>query len=81
MDLKQRKRIINSVPRFNTGNDGSDLAGATRNLPSITGYVQQNITSIPNYQQISTMKTPGIQGMQIQKPDYGSMGASIAGNI
>lgn len=77
MDLKQRKRIINSIPRFNTGNDGSDLAGATRNLPSITGYVQQNVTSIPTYQQISNMKTPGIQGAQMQKPDYGSMGASI----
>ena len=77
MDLKQRKRIINIIPRFNTGNDGSDLAGATRNLPSITGYVQQNVTSIPTYQQISNMKTPGIQGAQMQKPDYGSMGASI----
>ena len=142
MDLKQRKRIINSIPRFNTGNDGnnggdmgkirasvpsyqsygnidqkvginntndvsqmigqnapisqsspsfnigqksasqwnnggSNLAEATRNLPSITGYD----TSIPTYQQISTMKTPGIQGMQMQKPDYGSMGASIAGGI
>lgn len=77
MDLKQRKRIINSIPRFNTGNDGSDLAGATRNLPSITGYVQQNVTSIPTYQQISNMKTPGIQGSQMQKPDYGSMGASM----
>lgn len=141
MDLKQRKRIINSIPRFNTGNDGNDmgkirdsvpswqsygnidqkvginntndvsqmigqnapispksspsftigqksasqwnnngganLAEATRNLPSLTGYV----TSIPTYQQISTMKTPGIQGAQTQKPNYGSMGASIAGNI
>lgn len=77
MDLKQRKRIINSIPRFNTGNDGSNLAGATRNLPSITGYVQQNVTSIPTYQQISNMKTPGIQGSQMQKPDYGSMGASM----
>lgn len=77
MDLKQRKRIINSIPRFNTGNDGSDLSGATRNLPSITGYVQQNVTSIPTYQQISTMKTPGIQGAQMQKHGFGSMGASI----
>lgn len=77
MDLKQRKRIINSIPRFNTGNDGSDLAGATRNLPSITGYVQQNVTSIPTYQQISNMKTPGIQGAQMQKHGFGSMGASI----
>lgn len=77
MDLKQRKRIINSIPRFNTGNDGSDLAGATRNLPSITGYTQQNVTSIPTYQQISNMKTPGIQGSQMQKHDYGSMGASM----
>lgn len=139
MDLKQRKRIINSVPRFNTGNDGNDmgkirasvpswqsygnidqkvginntndvsqmigqnapisqsspsfnigqksasqwnnggadLAEATRNLPSLTGYV----TSIPSYQQISNMKIPGIQGSQMQKPDFGSMGASIAGNI
>ena len=136
MDLKQRKRIINSIPRFNTGNDigqirasvpswqsygnidqkvginntndvsqmigqnapisqsspsfnigqksasqwnngGADLAEATRNLPSLTGYV----TSIPSYQQISNMKIPGIQGSQMQKPDFGSMGASIAGNI
>ena len=142
MDLKQRKRIINSIPRFNTGNDGNngvdmgkirasvpsqqsygnidqkvginntndvsqmigqnapisqsspsftigqkpasqwnnggaDLAEATRNLPSLTGY----FPSIPTYQQISTMKTPGIQGAQMQKPDYGSMGASIAGGI
>ena len=123
MDLKQRKRIINSVPRFNNGNDGNNgvdmgkirasvpsyqsygnidqkvginntndvsqmigqnapisqsspsftigqksasqwnnggtnLAEATRNLPSLTGYVP----SIPTYQQISTMKIPGIQG-------------------
>ena len=135
MDLKQRKRIINSIPRFNTGNDtgqirdtvsqqsygnidqkvginnindvsqmigqnapisqsspsfnigqksasqwnngGSNLAEATRNLPSLTGYV----TSIPNYQQISNMKIPGIQGSQMQKPDYLSMGTSIAGGI
>ena len=142
MDLKQRKRIINSIPRFNTGNDGNNgvdmgkirasvpsqqsygnidqkvginntndvsqmigqnapisqsspsftigqksasqwnngganLAEATRNLPSLTGY----FPSIPTYQQISTMKTPGIQGAQMQKPDYGSMGASIAGGI
>ena len=138
MDLKQRKRIINSIPRFNTGNDGngtgtirdtlsqqsygnidqkvginntndvsqmigqnapisqsspsftigqksasqwnnggSDLAGATRNLPSLTGYVP----SIPTYQQISNMKIPGIQGSQMQKPDYVSMGTSIAGGI
>lgn len=75
MDLKQRKRIMN---RFN---GGSDLVGATRNLPSITGYVQQNVTSIPTYQQISTMKTPGIQGLQMQKPDYGSIGASMANGI
>ena len=75
MDLKQRKRIMN---RFN---GGADLAGATRNLPSITGYVQQNVTSIPTYQQISTMKTPGIQGAQMQKPDFGSMGASMAHQI
>ena len=27
------------------------------------------------------MKTPGIQGAQMQKPDYGSMGTSIAGGI
>lgn len=142
MDLKQRKRIINSVPRFNTGNDGNngvdmgkirasvpsqqsygnidqkvginnindvsqmigqnapisqsspsftigqksasqwnnggaDLAEATRNLSSLTGY----FPSIPTYQQISTMKTPGIYGAQMQKPDYVSMGTSIAGGI
>ena len=135
MDLKQRKRIINSIPRFNTGNDigqirntvsqqsygnidqkvginntndvsqmigqnapisqsspsftigqksasqwnngGADLAEATRNLPSLTGY----FPSIPTYQQISTMKTPGIQGAQMQKPDYVSIGTSIAGGI
>ena len=142
MDLKQRKRIINSIPRFNTGNDGNngvdmgkirasvpsqqsygnidqkvginntndvsqmigknapisqsspsftigqksasqwnnggaDLAEATRNLPSLTGY----FPSIPTYQQISTMKTPGIQGAQMQKHDYVSMGTSIAGGI
>lgn len=141
MDLKQRKRIINSIPRFNTGNDGNngngtgtirdtlsqqsygnidqkvginntndvsqmigqnapisqsspsftigqksasqwnnggaDLAEATRNLPSLTGY----FPSIPTYQQISTMKTPGIYGAQMQKPDYVSMGTSIAGGI
>ena len=139
MDLKQRKRIINSIPRFNTGNDGndmgkirasvpswqsygnidqkvginntndvnqmigqnapisqsspsftigqksasqwnnggSDLAEATRNLPSFTGYVP----SIPTYQQISNMKIPGIQGSQMQKHDFGSIGTSIAGGI
>ena len=142
MDLKQRKRIINSIPRFNTGNDGNNgvdmgkirasvpsqqsygnidqkvginntndvsqmigqnapisqsspsftigqksasqwnngganLAEATRNLPSLTGY----FPSIPTYQQISTMKTPGIYGAQMQKPDYLSMGTSIAGGI
>ena len=135
MDLKQRKRIINSIPRFNTGNDivqirdavsqqsygnidqkvginntndvsqmigqnapisqsspsfnigqksasqwnngGANLAEVTRNLPSLTGYV----TSIPTYQQISNMKIPGIQGSQMQKPDFGSIGTSIAGGI
>lgn len=135
MDLKQRKRIINSIPRFNTGNDigkirdnlsqqsygnidqkvginnindvnqmigqndpisqsspsftigqksasqwnngVSNLAEATRNLPSLTGYV----TSIPTYKQISNMKIPGIQGSQMQKPDFGSIGTSIAGGI
>ena len=135
MDLKQRKRIINSVPRFNTGNDigqirnnvsqqsygnidqkvginnindvsqmigqnapisqsspsfnigqksasqwnngGANLAEATRNLPSLTGYV----ASIPTYQQISNMKIPGIYGSQMQKPDFGSIGTSIAGGI
>ena len=135
MDLKQRKRIINSIPRFNTGNDigqirdnlsqqsygnidqkvginnindvsqmigqnapisqsspsfnigqksasqwnngGANLAEATRNLPSLTGYVP----SIPTYQQISNMKIPGIQGSQMQKPDFGSIGTSIAGGI
>ena len=76
MDLKQRKRIMN---RFNGGadNGGVTLAEATRNLPSLTGYV----TSIPTYQQISTMKIPDIQGAQMQKPDYGSMGASMANGI
>ena len=135
MDLKQRKRIINSVPRFNTGNDigqirdnlsqqsygnidqkvginnindvnqmigqnspisqsspsfnigqksasqwnngGANLAEATRNLPSLTGYVP----SIPTYQQISNIKIPGIYGSQMQKPDFGSIGTSIAGGI
>lgn len=76
MDLKQRKRIMN---RFNGGadNGGVTLSEATRNLPSLTGYV----TSIPTYKQISTMKIPDIQGAQMQKPDYGSMGTSMANGI
>ena len=107
MDLKQRKRIINSIPRFNTGNDGNngvDMGKIRASVPSWQSYgnIDQKV-GINNTNDVSQMigqnapipqsspsftigQKPASQwnnrgGLQMQKPDYGSMGASIAGGI
>ena len=107
MDLKQRKRIINSVPRFNTGNDGNngvDMGKIRASVPSQQSYgnIDQKV-GINNTNDISQMigqnapilqsspsftigQKPASQwnnsgGLQMQKPDYVSMGTSIAGGI
>ena len=115
MDLKQRKRIINSIPRFNTGNDGNngvDMGKIRASVPSQQSYgnIDQKV-GINNTNDISQMigqnapipqsspsfnigQKPASQwnnrgGLQIQNPDYGSgqkpdyvsMGTSIAGGI
>ncbi len=53
MELKQRKRIINNIPRFNWGNDAINSIGA-----SPTSYLQTNATSLPTQSQITSMKLP-----------------------
>ena len=107
MDLKQRKRIINSIPRFNTGNDGNnevDMGKIRASVPSYQSYgnIDQKV-GINNTNDISQMidqnapipqpspsftigQKPASQwnnrgGLQMQKPDYVSMGTSIAGGI
>ena len=107
MDLKQRKRIINSIPRFNTGNDGNngvDMGEIRASVPSWQSYgnIDQKV-GINNTNDVSQMigqnapilqpspsftigQKPASQwnnrgGLQMQKPDYVSMGTSIAGGI
>lgn len=122
MDLKQRKRIINSVPRFNTGNDGNYIGQIRANLSSQQSYgnIDQKV-GINNTNDVSQMigqnapisqSSPSFNigqksasqwnnsgGLQMQKygfgsmesstpsfnigqkPDYVSMGTSIAGGI
>ena len=115
MDLKQRKRIINSIPRFNTGNDGNngvDMGKIRASVPSQQSYgnIDQKV-GINNTNDVSQMigqnapisqSSPSFTigqksasqwnnrgGLQIQNPDYGfgqkpdyvSMGTSIAGGI
>lgn len=100
MDLKQRKRIINSVPRFNTGSDGNDMGKIRSSVPSWQSYgnIDQKV-GINNTNDVSQMigqnapisqsspsftigQKPASQwnnsgGFQMQKSDFGSMGASI----
>ena len=107
MDLKQRKRIINSIPRFNTGNDGNngvDMGKIRASVPSWQSYgnIDQKV-GINNTNDVSQMigqnapisqsspsftigQKPASQwnnrgGLQMQKPDYVSMGTSIADGI
>lgn len=56
MDLKQRKRIINSVPRFNTGNDGNDIGKIRDSVPSWQSYgnIDQKV-GINNTNDVSQM--------------------------
>lgn len=100
MDLKQRKRIINSIPRFNTGNEGNDIGKIRDSVPSWKSYgnIDQKV-GINNTNDVSQMigqnapisqSSPSFTigqksasqwnnsgGLQMQKHDYGSMGASI----
>ena len=108
MDLKQRKRIINSVPRFY---NGADMGKIRTSVPSWQSYgnidqkvginnindvsndlrqmIGQNAPNSPISQpsasfaigqkQASQWNNSG--GFQMQKPDYGSMGASMANGI
>lgn len=56
MDLKQRKRIINSIPRFNTGNDGNDMGKIRDSVPSWQSYgnIDQKV-GINNTNDVSQM--------------------------
>lgn len=108
MDLKQRKRIINSVPRFY---NGADMGKIRTSVPSWQSYgnidqkvginnindvsndlrqmIGQNAPNAPISQQSASFAIGQKQasqwnnsgGFQMQKPDFGSMGASMAGNI
>ena len=101
MDLKQRKRIINSVPRFY---NGVDMGGIRASIPSWQSYgnIDQKvgINNINDVKQMMGQNAPVPQtspsfaigqkpasqwnnsgGFQMQKPDYGSMGASMADGI
>lgn len=103
MDLKQRKRIINSIPRFNTGNDGNngvDMGKIRDSVPSYQSYgnIDQKV-GINNTNDVSQMigqnapisqSSPSFTigqksasqwnnsgGLQMQKSGFGSMGTSI----
>lgn len=108
MDLKQRKRIINNVPRFY---NGADMGKIRTSVPSWQSYgnidqkvginnindvsndlrqmIGQNAPNAPISQpsasfvigqkQASQWNNSG--GFQMQKPDYGSMGSSMADSI
>lgn len=96
MDLKQRKRIINSIPRFNTGNDigqirdnlsqqsygNIDQKVGINNINDVNQMIGQNAPisqSSPSFTigQKSASQWNNSGGFQMQKPDFGSMGASI----
>lgn len=100
MDLKQRKRIINSTPSYN----GVDMGKIRASVPSWQSYgnIDQKvgINNINDAKQMIGQNAPVSQpsplftigqklvsewnnngGFQKQKPDFGSMGASMADNI
>lgn len=96
MDLKQRKRIINSVPRFNTGNDigqirdnlsqqsygNIDQKVGINNINDVSQMIGQNAPisqSSPSFTigQKSASQWNNSGGLQMQKSYFGSMGASI----
>ena len=96
MDLKQRKRIINSIPRFNTGNDigqirdnlsqqsygNIDQKVGINNINDVNQMIGQNAPisqSSPSFTigQKSASQWNNSSGLQMQKSDFGSMGASI----
>ena len=96
MDLKQRKRIINSIPRFNTGNDigqirdnlsqqsygNIDQKVGINNINDVNQMIGQNAPisqSSPSFTigQKSASQWNNSGGLQMQKSGFGSMGASI----
>ena len=96
MDLKQRKRIINSIPRFNTGNDigqirdnlsqqsygNIDQKVGINNINDVNQMIGQNAPisqSSPSFTigQKSASQWNNSGGFQMQKSGFGSMGASI----
>ena len=96
MDLKQRKRIINSIPRFNTGNDigqirdtvsqqsygNIDQKVGINNINDVNQMIGQNAPisqSSPSFNigQKSASQRNNSGGLQMQKPDFGSIGTSI----
>ncbi len=101
MDLKQRKRIINSVPRFYNGVDMGEIRASVPSWQSYGNIDQKvGINNINDAKQMIGQNAPISQpspsftigqkpasqwnnsgGLQMQKPDYGSMGASMANQI
>ena len=96
MDLKQRKRIINSIPRFNTGNDigqirnnlsqqsygNIDQKVGINNINDVSQMIGQNAPisqSSPSFNigQKSASQWNNNGGLQMQKSGFGSIGASI----
>ena len=69
MELRQRKRIVNSLPRFNEGVSNGVTFDSQQAFSSIgstpTSYLQTNATSLPSQQQISSMKTPSAMGSSV----------------
>lgn len=101
MDLKQRKRIINSVPRFYNGVDMGEIRASVPSWQSYGNIDQKvGINNINDVKQMIGQNAPVSQsspsfaigqkpasqwnnngGFQMQKPDFGSMGASMANGI
>ena len=101
MDLKQRKRIINSVPRFYNGVDMGEIRASVPSWQSYGNIDQKvGINNINDAKQMIGQNAPISQpspsftigqkpasqwnnsgGFQMQKPDYGSMGSSMADSI
>lgn len=101
MDLKQRKRIINSAPRFYNGVDMGEIRASVPSWQSYGNIDQKvGINNINDVKQMIGQNAPVSQsspsfaigqkpasqwnnngGFQMQKPDFGSMGASMANGI
>lgn len=56
MELKQRKRIQNSLPRFN-GGLSSSISNIGGDITGLQSY-QKQLTSMPTNQEINSIKTP-----------------------